>query len=83
MDGCWFFMQLLKCTILFGIQRTNTGGSVLVAYEIPPAFLTCIGGQVFADVGVVSEQSSHIGLFWNLNLGEVLYLWQSQFAARL
>lgn len=66
-------MQLLKCTILFGIQRTNTGGSVLVAYEIPPAFLTHIGGQVFAGVGVMSEQSSHIGLFWNLNLGEVLH----------
>lgn len=74
MDGWCCFMQLFKCTILFGIQRANTGGSVLVAYEIPSAFLTRIGGQMFADVGVVSEQSSHTGLFWNLNLGEVLYL---------
>lgn len=74
MDGCCCFMQLLKRTILFGMQRANTGGSVLVAYEIPPAFLTHIGEQMFADVGVVSEQSSHVGLFWNLNLGKVLYL---------
>lgn len=74
MDGWCCFMQLLECIILFGIQRASTRGSILVAYEIPPAFLTRIGGQMFADVGVVSEQSSHIELFWNLNLGEVLYL---------
>lgn len=55
------------------MQRTNAGGSVPVVYEIPPAFLTPIGGQVFAGVGVVSEQSSHIGLFWNLNVGKVLH----------
>lgn len=73
MDGCCCFMQLLKCTILFGMQRTNAGGSVLVVYEIPPAFLTRIGGQVFAGVGVVSEQSSHTGLFWNLNVDKVLH----------
>lgn len=83
LDGWLVLFYALECIILFGIQRASTRGSILVAYEIPPAFLTRIGGQMFADVGVVSEQSSHIGLFWNLNLGEVLYLWQSRFAARL
>lgn len=74
MDGCCCFIQLFKCTILFGTQKANIGDIVLVVYQIPAAFLIHIGGQMFATVGVVSEQCLHIGFLWNLNLGKVLYL---------
>lgn len=74
MDGCCCFIQLLKCTILFGTQKANIGDGVLVAYWIPTAFLIHTGGEMFAILGIVSEQCSHIGVLWNLNLGKVLYL---------
>ena len=74
MDGCCCFIQLLECTILFGTQKANRRDSVLVAYQIPAAFLIHVGGQTFATVGVVSEQCSHVGFVWNFNLGKVLDL---------
>jgi len=72
MSGCCCFIQLFECTILFGTQKANVGVSVLVAYQSPAAFLIQIGGQMFAVLGIVSEQRSHVGFLWNLNLGKVV-----------
>lgn len=74
MDWCCYFIQLLECTVLFGAQKANRGDGVLVAHQIPAAFLIRIDGQMFATLGVVGEHCSHVGFLWDLNLGEVLYL---------
>lgn len=58
----------------FCLEGKYIGDSVLVAYWIPTAFLIHTGGEMFAILGIVSEQYSHIGVLWNLNLGKVLYL---------
>jgi len=74
-DGCLLsFYTVIQLHHFLWNSKANRGDTVLVGYEIPVASLINKSGQMFATLGVVAEQCSHIGFVWNFISGEVLYL---------